>query len=376
MSDKSKEYSILIVDDLELNIAALSDILKNDYTLYVTKNGHEAVACAEKFLPTVIVLDIVMEGMDGYEVLTRLKQNEKTKDIPVIFATVLMRDEDEAKGLALGAADYIVKPFSPHIVRLRVQNQIKIVRQLHLIMENEVNERLTRARSDFLSRMSQEMRTPMNTIIGHAAVAKRTSDEGVRDECIEQIDDESRYLLRILNDVHDIDAIERGALELAATAFCPAELMKSAAEAMRPNFDEKDQTLTYICDPKLPDKVLGDPKRINQVVYHLLSNANIFTPRQGTIQLKMVTLGCEDDIHTLKIEVIDNGIGISREHKKRLFSPFEQADDSMSRSYRGAGLGLALSKHIVELMGGKIWIESQVGRGTIATFTLRTKATV
>jgi len=126
---KDKKNSVLIVDDERSSIAILSHALKSEYTVYVAKNGLEAIEAAEKHLPDTILLDILMPGMDGYAVLSALKKSEKTKEIPVIFVTGLASIGDEEKGLALGAADYLVKPCSPGIVKLRVANQIKMLKQ-------------------------------------------------------------------------------------------------------------------------------------------------------------------------------------------------------------------------------------------------------
>ena len=123
--DEIKKYSVLIVDDESLNIRALTHILGPDYTLYAEKSGQGAIEAAEKLLPSVILLDIIMPGMDGYDVIKALKNSEKTKDIPVIFISGLSDADAEKKGLALGAADYLAKPFSPETVKLKVENQIK-----------------------------------------------------------------------------------------------------------------------------------------------------------------------------------------------------------------------------------------------------------
>ena len=140
---KSKKGSVLIVDDSNGNIIALTDILKSEYTIYAAKNGQKAVELAEEFLPNVILLDIVMPEMDGYETIAMLKSSEKAKDIPVVFITSLNNFEDEEKGLELGAADYISKPFSPAIVKLRVGNQIKMFELLHSIEQLSLEDQLT-----------------------------------------------------------------------------------------------------------------------------------------------------------------------------------------------------------------------------------------
>jgi PleD family two-component response regulator len=126
MMEKTDKNSVLIVDDENTNIIVLTGILKNDYTIYAATNGQDAIEAAKEFLPDVILLDIIMKDMDGYEVFSRLKHDEKTREIPVIFTTGLASVEDEEKGLNMGAADYITKPFHPPIVKLRICQQLKL----------------------------------------------------------------------------------------------------------------------------------------------------------------------------------------------------------------------------------------------------------
>jgi len=158
---ETKKNSVLVVDDENSNIMALTHILSSDYIIYAAKSGQKAIEAAERYLPDVILLDIVMPEMDGFAVIAVYKNSEKLMNIPVIFITGLSDPDDEEKGLSLGAVDYIGKPFSPAIVKLRVQNQIKIINQTRLIIEKETVEKTSRQRSEFLSRMSHEMRTPI-----------------------------------------------------------------------------------------------------------------------------------------------------------------------------------------------------------------------
>jgi diguanylate cyclase (GGDEF)-like protein len=141
--DDSKKNSVLIVDDENPNIMALTHILGPEYTVYQVKNGQETVETAEKYLPDVILLDVIMPEIDGYSVIKELKNNEKTRDIPVIIVAGQKNVDDEEKGLALGASDYIIKPFSPAIVRMRVRNQIKLLNQLRMIELLSLLDQLT-----------------------------------------------------------------------------------------------------------------------------------------------------------------------------------------------------------------------------------------
>jgi len=156
--EENRKNNILIVDDENANILALTHILSPEYVVYAAKSGPKGIAAAEKFLPDVILLDIIMPDMDGYAVIAALKNNEKTREIPVVFITGLSNADDEEKGLVLGAADYISKPFSPAIVKLRVKNQLKMLNQLHMIELLSLLDQLTSIpnRRGFNNRMDME----------------------------------------------------------------------------------------------------------------------------------------------------------------------------------------------------------------------------
>ena len=364
-----KENSILIVDDDKFNLVVLNDILSANYTLYMARDGLEAIEKAKEYLPDLILLDVLMPGMDGYAVLTELKKSEKTRDIPVIFITGLSSIDDEMKGLTMGAEDYITKPFNPAIVKLRVQNQLKIINQMRLIIAKEIAEKSSRAKSEFLSRMSHEMRTPMNAIIGMIHVMQNTDDPVKRNDFLIKAGAASRSLIRLIDDVLDITDIDDNRLSLVNSEFNFAAMMKNTVEEIRRSCDEKHQTLKIEIDPAIPDPIVCDEKRLSQVILNLLSNANKFTGNRGIISIKVFVINVGFDSLTIQIQVVDNGIGISKEHQKKLFVPFEQVDGGIDRKYGGAGLGLYISKKIVEMMNGKIWVESEPGKGSKFAFT-------
>ena len=369
--DESKKNTVLIVDDESANIMALSHILGTEYTVYAAKSGQKAVEAAEKHLPDVILLDIIMPEMDGYTVLSTLKNSNKTQNIPVIFITGLGSAEDEEKGLSLGAADYIGKPFSPAIVKLRVQNQIKIINQTRIIIEKETAEKSSRARSEFLSRMSHEMRTPMNAIMGMTALAKNTVNTEKRDDMLNKINTASSQLLDLIDNVLDMSDIEDNRLRLSYAEFSFAVMIRDILNKANPDIKKKQQALTTDIDPSIPDTLVSDEKRLTQVILSLLSNAIKFTPEQGFIQINAFVRGMEEETLTMQVEIIDTGIGMSGEQQERLFIPFEQVDGGIDRKFGGTGLGLAISRHIVELMDGEIWVESTTGKGSTVSFTIK-----
>ncbi|MDR2558560.1 MAG: response regulator [Oscillospiraceae bacterium] len=225
------------------------------------------------------------------------------------------------------------------------------------------------SKSDFLARMSHEMRTPMNAIIGITEIAKNTSEIDKTKNCLVKIENAANHLLGVINDVLDMSKIEAGKFELSVTDFMFSDMLEQVVSVVIINMDKKDQHFTVDVDANIPQAIIADKQRLAQVITNITSNANKFTPEGGSIKLTVRKENETENGCLLRIEVWDNGIGISKEQQLRLFQPFEQADGSTSRKYGGTGLGLAISKKIINLMDGDIWIESELGKGTRFIFT-------
>jgi CheY-like chemotaxis protein len=366
--DDKKKNSVLVVDDEDSNIMVLTHILGKEYNVLAVKDGQDAIEIAKEFLPDIILLDVIMPEMDGYEVILALKNSEKTQNIPVIFITGLNNPGDEEKGLSLGAADYISKPFSPAIVKLRVQNHVQIINQTRLIFEKDIVEKTRRTKSEFLSRMSHEMRTPMNTVMGMIQLLKNTDEAVKRADCLEKMNFASHQLLQLIDDLLDIYDIENGKLRLINSEFNFSAVVKGTIDKISEKINKKRQNLEIDIDSAIPDTLIGDGKRLAQVIFNLLSNAEKFTQEQGSIHIDSFIRETNNDILTIQVDVTDNGIGMSKEQQKILFTPFEQVDGGISRKFGGAGLGLSIAKYLIELMGGRIKVESTEGKGAKFTF--------
>ena len=235
-------------------------------------------------------------------------------------------------------------------------------------------ELANRAKSNFLSNMSHEMRTPMNAIIGMTAIGKSSKDIKQKDYCLDKIDNASNHLLGVINDILDMSKIEADKFELSETDFDFERMLQRVVNVINFRVGEKEQRFIVHIDEKIPRMLIGDDQRISQVVTNLLSNAVKFTPQEGTIRLDASLAEREGDDCLLRIMVSDSGIGISKEEQALLFQPFVQADGGTARKFGGTGLGLAISKRIVEMMGGRIWVESEKDEGSVFVFTVRLKA--
>jgi signal transduction histidine kinase len=237
-------------------------------------------------------------------------------------------------------------------------------------------EEASQAKSDFLANMSHEMRTPMNAIIGMAAIGRAARNIEKKEYSLEKITEAGSHLLGVINDVLDMSKIEANKFELAPTDFNFEQMIRKAVDVIGFKVEERHQHFSLNLGD-IPDRLYGDEQRLAQVVTNLLSNAVKFTPEYGTITLEALAepdgeageTAEEGEGCRIMVRVADTGIGISAEQQAKLFSSFTQADSSTSRKFGGTGLGLVISKRSVEMMGGRIWVESEPGKGSVFTFT-------
>ncbi|MDR0314134.1 MAG: transporter substrate-binding domain-containing protein [Treponema sp.] len=234
-------------------------------------------------------------------------------------------------------------------------------------------EAANHAKSSFLATMSHEMRTPMNAIIGMTSIAKNSINIERKDYALNKIENAAVHLLSVINDVLDISKIEANKLELSPIEFDLERMLQRIVSIINFRMDEKHQKFALNVDKNIPRFIVGDDHHLSQVIMNLLANAVKFSPEQGEIGLDVALASETDGICEIRIKVSDNGIGIAPEQQEKLFSAFQQADSSISREFGGTGLGLSISKHIVELMGGAIWVESEVGKGSRFIFTVKLK---
>ena len=229
----------------------------------------------------------------------------------------------------------------------------------------------SKAKSEFLSNMSHEMRTPMNAIINMTTIAQKTTEIERKNYALEKIGDASTHLLGVINDILDMSKIEAKKFQLVPVEFNFEKMLSHVVNVVNFRVEEKHQKFLVNIDEKIPKSLMGDDQRISQIITNLLGNAVKFTPENGYISLNAQFLEENRGICTIKISVTDTGIGISKDHQKNLFQSFQQAETSTSRTYGGTGLGLSISKSFVEMMGGKIWVESDCGKGSTFAFTMK-----
>lgn len=393
MTDPSPEAirgDILIVDDIPENLRILFTILsEQEYDVRRVINGKQALIAAKSDPPDLILLDIKMPDMDGYEVCQQLKASERTASIPVIFLSALDEPLDKVKAFAVGGVDYITKPFNLEEVLARVKTQIGLQRiQQQLRAKNQALETAkceadaaNRAKSDFLAVMSHEIRTPLNAVIGITGLLNETQLDPQQQDYVETIRHSGELLLSIVNDVLDFSKIESGKLELELQPFDLQTCLEESLDLLAPKAAQKKVELAYFIEPPTPLSLVGDATRLRQILVNLLSNAVKFT-EAGEVAVSVTAQAILEETelalprrHEIQFAIQDTGIGIPPERFDRLFQRFSQVEASTSRQYGGTGLGLVICRQLSEMMGGKIWVESTVGQGTTFYFTIVAMAT-
>jgi len=373
--------SILVVEDEAGTRATLSAILEDaGYEVTGLEKGVEAREMIRSHSFNVIITDIRLPDVDGLEILELAK--EINPDVAVIMMTGYASIETAINAVNEGAYAYFVKPINPDEIKSTIANALK---QQRLSLENkrlveslqrtnkllfEANEELKKAtqlKSEFLANMSHELRTPLNVIIGFSELMLDKVPGKINEEqrqCLSDILDSSQHLLKLINEVLDLSRIESGKMEFKLDNVALAEVVESLIRTMMPILTPRKQSLDVEIEEGLPT-IHVDEGRLEQVLLNLLSNAIKFTPDGGKLKIEAVR---ESD--WCQVSVIDNGIGIKKEDQERIFEPFCWLDNPLTKEKSGTGLGLALVETIVEKYGGRIWVESEYGKGSRFTFAL------
>ncbi|MBF0543979.1 MAG: response regulator [Candidatus Riflebacteria bacterium] len=406
MADLQK---ILIVDDKPENIFALKKVLDGLGCEFVcARSGPEALKTVLNNVFSLAIIDVKMPEMDGFELASYLISEEEGKNFPIIFLSGHCQDESNIfKGYETGAIDFLTKPIDPVIIRSKVKVFLKLdaqkreiilahqelqgsMEKLNLLnsqLEKEIVERrliekkleearkeavsANDAKSRFLAVVSHEVRNPLNAIIGYSQVlvnAEELPEEYRNDSKV--ILARGNDLLKIIDGLLDHSKIEAGKVDIAEIDFSISSLMTEVMDTFSLKAKQRDNLLTFKVDPSIPTWLKGDPNKLKQILFNLLGNAIKFT-ENGRVEVRASLFSHSDKEKLgLKFSISDTGIGISSETIGLLFNPFVQVGVETQKKFGGSGLGLSISKKLIELMGGEVTVESVLGAGSTFNFSV------
>jgi signal transduction histidine kinase len=414
----SEPVDILLVDDHEENLLALEAILSDPaYNLVRARSGREALKEVLRRDFALILLDVAMPDLDGYETASLIRGRERSRETPIIFLTANYRSDTHVfRGYSVGAVDYIFKPFTPDVLRSKVavfvelfQKKLALKRQTQALqrahdeleervqartrelaganaaLRAEIEERrrieaervallereqaarahaesVNRMKDEFLATLSHELRTPLNAILGWAhLLTSGKTDPAMTERALSVIRNNAQAQSQLIEDILDVSRIIGGKLRLTVGAVHLRDVIEAALDSVSPAAQAKAITIERQYDDVEP--ITGDKDRLQQVVWNLLSNAVKFTPKEGRVTVALRKEGAD-----VSLTVIDTGIGIHPDFLPYVFDRFSQADSSATRRHGGLGLGMAIVRYLVELHGGTVRAHSE-GENKGATFT-------
>src|SRR5713226_8687930 len=371
------EATILIVDDDPVIRSLMRATLENDgFSVIEATNGIEGCQLYEKHRPDLLLVDVVMPGMDGYELCRELRCHPASAFLPIVVATSLDDVPSIARAYDAGATDFIPKPINWLVLNHRVRYILRASRafdelrrnQDRLLVARDAAEAASRSKSEFLANMSHELRTPLNAIIGFSGMMSDRMFGPLNEKYSEYaavIGDSGRHLLAIINDILDLARADADRLIVAEEEVEIGRVVDLSSRIVQELACKAEVDFIIETEDLLPN-VLGDAAKLTQILVNLLSNAIKFTPAGGKVFLRIA----REFQGGLTFRVADTGIGMSPEQIPIALSPFGQVDSGLNRKYDGVGLGLPLTKRLIELHDGTIEIASEPGKGTSVDFHL------
>jgi len=376
--NKINESTILIVDDTPENIDILVDLLE-DYEKKIAINGLDALETVHSGdLPDLILLDIMMPEMDGYEVCKKLREDEKTKDIPVIFLTAKTQKKDINKGFEVGGQDYVTKPFDAAELLHRVNTQLTLKKQkdelyeLNHRLDEKVKERTfelniakekaeesDRLKSEFLQSISHEIRTPLNAVVGFSGFISDGNENPELEDFAGFMKKQTDLLLKLVNDIVDFAKLESRSVSFDYELVDVNEILED--NFLLFNSTKPENVELEYQQMESQNEIITDKFHLDQIVLNLISNALKFTT-QG----KVIYGANIKENNEIEFYVTDTGKGIPKEEQALIFERFYKVDSFT----QGAGLGLAIVKNTVDLLGGKIQVESEPEKGSRFSFVI------
>jgi signal transduction histidine kinase len=359
---------VLVADDNADMRDYLARILGHSYRVEAVADGRAALDRIEAQPPDLVLADVMMPELDGFGLLAAVRQHTATRSLPFVLLSARAGEEARIEGLQAGADEYLVKPFSARELQACVASQLQLaaIRREAERERTQVLEEASQIKDDFLASLSHELRTPLSAILGYARLLR--SNVIAQDKvpkAIETIERNATSLTQIVEDVLDISRIVSGKLRLKVQPVDFPQIVRVAVDAVAPAADAKGVRVETILDPQAAP-ISGDPERLQQIIWNLLTNAVKFTPRGGKVQVRLARVNS-----SVEFAVSDTGIGIAPEFLPHVFERFRQAEAGIARERGGLGLGLSIARQLTEMHGGTIEAFSGgVGQGSTFRVTV------
>ena len=363
----SHKGNILVVDDTPANLRLLSEMLEDcGYEVRPAPDGPLALRAAETEPPDLILLDITMPDMDGYEVCARLKENDDLKEIPVIFISALTETLDKVKAFGVGGVDYVTKPFQFEEVRARVEAHLSL-RRLRVDLKRRYEElrRLQEAQDNLTHMIVHDMGSPLLAAMGYLELLESSAMERLQAEEQEYVTEALRStntLVEMVHDLRDVTQLEAGEMPLKVRDAELGAILEDALESLRSPGGGRRLEVEKSGTPPI---VRCDPSVIRRVIANLVRNALNFTPQQGVVHITVSNEGSSS-----VVRVKDAGPGVPPEYQQKIFEKFGQAEAHQERKKYSTGVGLSFCKLAIEAHGGRIGVESEPSEGSEFWFEL------
>jgi len=353
---KMTKYNILIVDDIPANLQFLNLLLaKRGYQARPAINGRVALKIAQKTLPDLILLDIQMPGMDGYEVCKRLKADDKTGEIPVIFISALSEVLDKVKAFSVGGVDYITKPFQEEEVLARIKTHLMLQTQKKQLIQ------LDQEKNEFLGMAAHDLKNPLSAIKGYSEEIEEYCHEMTTEEIVELsglIKNSSTKMFTLITNLLDVNQIESGKIKLDLVNVDILPIVESVVRDYTKTAKEKEINLHFSSEGS-NFHVYVDVNLVGQILDNIISNAVKYSPLGKNVYINLIA-----NENKIRCEVKDEGYGLSADDLGKLFGKFNRLSTKPTGGEHSTGLGLFIVKKLVEAMNAKIWCESELGKGS------------
>ncbi len=359
---------ILVVDDLESNLQVAGRLLMEaNYEVSLANNGQKAIEIAQKAVPDLILLDLVMPGIDGFGVCKALKSSELTKEIPIIFLTSMKDTNNIVKGFEAGAVDYIIKPANKQETVARIKTHLELTASRETILkQNEELKNLIEEKKDFLSLTSNHLMNPINDIRGYNEQIKNHNVKNENSEDLRhltnQIDNETKALASTINDFLYLYELEEKNVPNLAESFNIKFMLQQLIKDFQPELKLKRLIMEFNHKVDQLTHAYADKEKVEVILKQLISNAIKYTNFYKTILIEAKSI--ENHQKFVIVEIKDQGVGMKQEEIKKVFDKYTKLSPQPTNDEKSVGLGMPIVKRLVEEIDGRILVESREGKGT------------